>query len=53
MVAGLGVERDQLAATEPVREEVQVVEADQRPELDGRVDRAAHRDRDHRVGAEV
>ena len=43
----------QLAVAETIGEEVQVVEADQRAELDRRVDRPADRDRDHGVGAEI
>ncbi len=50
-VAGLGVEGAQLAVAEPVGEEVQVVEADHRAELDRRVDRAADRHGEHARGA--
>jgi hypothetical protein len=51
-VARLGVERAQLAVAEPVGEEVQVVEAGDRAELERRVDRPADRERDDAVGAE-
>ena len=52
-VAGRVVERAERAVGEPVGEEVQVVEDDQRAERQRRVDGAADRDADHRVGAEL
>jgi hypothetical protein len=42
-VPGLLVERAQAPVGQPVGGEVQVVEADQRAELDGGIDGAAHR----------
>jgi hypothetical protein len=53
VVAGLVVERAQRPVGQAVGEEVQVVEADQRAELDAGIDRAAHRHRQHGVGAEL
>ena len=51
VVARLLVERAEGPVGQPVGEEVQVVEADQRAERDLRVDGPAHRDRDSRAGA--
>src|SRR4051812_47450661 len=51
--AGRVVKRAQRAVREPVREEVQVVEDDQRPERDRRIDSPANRHREHAVRAEL
>jgi hypothetical protein len=49
-VARLVVERADRAVGQPVGQEVQVVEHDQRPERHGQVDRPAHGHPDHAVG---
>jgi hypothetical protein len=49
-IARLGEEGADLAGRQAVGEEVEVVEADERPELERGVDASAHRQRDHRVG---
>ena len=51
--AGVDVKRAQLAVAEPVRQEVQVVEHDQRAELEPRIEGAAHGDAEDRVGARL
>ena len=51
--AGLGVERADRAVGQAIRQEVQVVEDDERPELEVGVEHAAHRDGEDRVGPAV